>query len=373
MFVQKGEMMKIKLIFFLAVLLLLTSGCGTEYISSKDYEEMPVNFTVAFTSDMMPTEQNYSLKVLELIKSERADMVLHTGDMYVGGGAEKWDNLVNSVLGEDFPYFITSGNHEMDKSSGGWDGYFKKFNKRLSRVKGAKCVGETGVDAACTYKGLFFVLSGAGTKGYGQDQIKNIPPFLSRFSYRIGQYIGNNIINLTKWIHFSDIADGMHASYIKKQLEHSNAVWKICLWHKPNSLMQVDSHFDGPGWDVYESCREEGAFIIHGHVHQYARTFLMDDFSKQKIDSVEKNNIILEKNKSFVIDCGLGGQPTYDQDDALAANPWWAVIHTKKDGVKHGALFCIFNLDGEKDKAHCYFKNIDGEIIDQFNMTSKLE
>ena len=37
-----------------------------------------------------------------------------------------------------------------------------------------------------------------------------------------------------------------------------------------------------------------------------------------------------------------------------------------------GALFCTFNAGGQPNKAYCYFKNIDGRIIDEFTITSFL-
>ena len=36
--------------------------------------------------------------------------------------------------------------------------------------------------------------------------------------------------------------------------------------------------------------------------------------------------------------------------------------------AESGALFIDFNVDGDPNRAHAYFKNIDGEIIDEYEI-----
>ena len=41
-------------------------------------------------------------------------------------------------------------------------------------------------------------------------------------------------------------------------------------------------------------------------------------------------------------------------------------------GVNFGALFIIFHVNGQPDKARGYFKDIDGDVIDEFEIVSKI-
>jgi hypothetical protein len=283
----------------------------------------PAEVKVAFIADQGFGED--SKTVLELIKTEQADMVLHQGDLDYQDNPDAWDVQINSVLGEDFPYFASVGNHELDE----WPEYQKKLQDRLNKVEGANCKGDLGVNSYCTYKGIFFILSGVGTFGAG------------------------------------------HESYIKEQLTNSNAPWKICSWHKNQRLMQVEGKNDDTGWQVYEQCRKAGAIIATGHGHTYSRTHLMNNFEAQTISSTS-NTLEIDKGKTFAFVSGLGGKSIRSQNDKLAANPWWAKVYTKDQNAEFGALFCIFNYQEVEDKAHCYFRNISGDIIDEFDLVSNL-
>ena len=43
-------------------------------------------------------------------------------------------------------------------------------------------------------------------------------------------------------------------------------------------------------------------------------------------------------------------------------------MYTSAQGANFGELFCTFNVDGDEGKAHCYFKDIDGVIADEFDV-----
>ncbi len=120
-------------------------------------------------------------------------MVIHSGDYDYENDPNSWDSQINSVLGSSFPYFSSVGNHDVAE----WSGYKSKIYNRLQKVTGAQCVGEVGVNAVCTYKGITVVLSGVGTFGS-----KHVPFIESAFSTYPGR-------------------------------------WRICSWHKNQKLMQV--------------------------------------------------------------------------------------------------------------------------------------
>jgi len=300
------------------------------------YAETPVvpppNFKVAFIGDQGLGPN--SISVLQLIKDEGAQMVLHQGDFEYTNNPTAWDNQINSVLGDDFPYFASVGNHDLPA----WSGYQQKLNERLAKVSSAVCNGELGVKSSCTYKGLFFILSGAGTLGSGHD------------------------------------------TFIKNELSSDDSIWSICSWHKNMNAMQLGHKTDDTGWPVYEECRIGGAIIATAHEHSYERTRTLSSIQNQIIDPdwSDPNNVRVSEGSSFVFVSGLGGLSIRDQERCLPINfPYgcndvWASIYTSNQGANFGALFCSFNVDGLPYKANCYFKDISGNIPDQFTITSHL-
>jgi hypothetical protein len=76
--------------------------------------------------------------------------------------------------------------------------------------------------------------------------------------------------------------------------------------------------------------------------------------------------------RTLAVVSGLGGASIRDQERCLPATaPYgcqgeWAVIYTSTQSAKHGVLFVEFHADGDERKAHGWFKNVDGEIIDDF-------
>lgn len=287
------------------------------------YTVPPENFKVAFIGDQGLGEN--ARAVLHLIKDENADMILHQGDFDYEDNPLEWESQIDDIFGPTFPYFASIGNHDLQV----WPVYQKKLQDRVNRIKEAKCEGDLGVKSYCIYKGIFFVLSGAGTK------------------------------------------DSEHDKYIERQLNKTNLTWRICSWHKNQRLMQVGGKLDETGWDVYDECRSGGAIIATGHEHSYSRTHLMESFEEQIVASTS-NMLEIEKGKTFAFVSGLGGRSIRSQIDELASKPWWAAVYTAKQDANYGALFCIFNANGIENTAYCYFENIDGKIIDKFNIKSKL-
>ena len=135
--------------------------------------------------------------------------------------------------------------------------------------------------------------------------------------------------------------------------------------------MQVGRRSDAVGWEAYEVCRKGGAIIATAHDHSYERTHLLDNFETQSIVSTS-NVLQIEEGKTFAFVSGLGGRSIRGQIDELVANPWWAAVYGRGQGANFGALFCIFNLDGVPDSAHCYFKDIAGVIADEFDLVSAI-
>jgi hypothetical protein len=291
----------------------------------------PPNFKVAIFGDT--SIQDTTREVFQLVKDEGADMVIHQGDMdnFEEGSdsPQIFDQMINEILGENFPFFITIGNHDLWT----WDddnGIQELFEARLARIDGAECIGEYGVMAVCNYQGIAFIQSGVGLRGGSEEE---------------------------------------HTAFIQEQLGLDDHIWRICSWHMQMNKMQVGTYGDNTGWGVYEACREGGAFVVNGHEHSYARTFLMDSFENQIIANTSRI-LELQEGKSFALHSGLGGHSIRNQDEDW---PWFDAIYTSDQDANFGALFCTFNIDGQPDQASCYFKDIDGVVPDEFELVSKIQ
>ena len=166
------------------------------------------------------------------------------------------------------------------------------------------CIGNLGVNTFCTYKGVSFVLSGAGTEG----------------------------IN--------------HSDFMTSAFAVFGSIWRIAAWHKNQHLMQLGlkrkkSHtkkkkckiiffqikgdkLDETGWKVYETARMNGAIIATGHEHSYCRSKPMTDFETQTFENVS-TNFLVGSGKTYVHVTGTGGRPIRPCTDNSQYQPWWAV------------------------------------------------
>ena len=285
-------------------------------------------------------------RVLELIKSERADLVLHQGDFDYAENARGFFGTIDSILGPDFPYFASVGNHDTDSwRERCWDrnGCYAKFLKaRMARL-GVRPDDPDLDDQmySVTYRGLRLVFVGEG-------------------GVRAG--------------------DKVYAPYIQRQLATDDHIWKICSWHKNQQAMQVGGKDDEMGWRVYEACKDLGAVIATAHEHSYQRTRTLTSMKDLAVDAscADPNALCIatgSPGRSFAFVSGLGGHSVRDQTRCLPATfPYgckgaWAKIYTATQGATFGALFIVFNIDGDPTKAHGYFKNINGQIVDRFEIT----
>jgi hypothetical protein len=143
-------------------------------------------------------------------------------------------------------------------------------------------------------------------------------------------------------------------------------------------LMQAGGKSDETGWGVYEESRAGGAIIATGHEHSYERTHLLSSMMNQTVASTS-NTLTLTKGNSFVFVSGLGGESVRVQK---LGGPWWASIYTLtcllgdpvcRPNANYGALFGVFNVDGQANKASFYFKDINGVIADSFTVISDVE
>lgn len=262
--------------------------------------------------------------VLTLIKNENAAAVVVEGDMSYSSDPTTWWNDVNAVLGSSFPVFISRGNHD-DPS---WTGYLAEAANHLGGA--TRVAGAHDANYKTTFRGLVLATVKLGDTG------SRITPFL----------------------------------------QSDDHIWKICQWHQNQQAMQIGGKGNEMGWDVYETCRQQGAIIQTGHEHSYERTKTLTSMTNQTVDTAcsGANNLCVGPGRTFASVVGLGGNSIRGQSRCLPAtapygcNGEWAFIYTSNQSAVNGAQFIVFNDTGPKH-ASGYFKNVNGATVDTFTIT----
>lgn len=306
---------------------------GSVYGSSLSTDR---ELRVAFLGDQGVNPQARS--VLQLVVDEGADALVLLGDLSYGDGTPAdWSAQVDDVLGDDFPYFAVIGNHDIND----WlepGGFAEIVNERLARIPGAHCEGEYGIKASCTYRGLSFVTSGVGT--YGSD----------------------------------------HEAFLDSALQSSDAVFRLCLWHKNQHDMQLGKKSDEVGWEAYRICARHGVPVLNGHEHSYSRTQPLTAIGEREQmhgATGAMSDFELSPGRTFVAVSGLGGKGRRERSADHAHDEWWASTYARNDqrmngnltgtapDIEDGALFVTFHVDNDPYKARAYFKTVRGEIRDE--------
>jgi len=264
------------------------------------------------------------VRVLNMVKDEGVQAVVHSGDFDYENSPAVWMDQLESILGDDFPYFASIGNHDNLQ----WSTYQRLLMAHNLRAN-VSCVGDIGVQATCTFQGLLMVISGVGTRPGDID----------------------------------------HDAYITQQLSQQDNIWKVVSWHKNHRDYQIGGKLTEVGLENYDAALEQGAILATGHEHSYCRSHLMSSFSEYTV--VDTNNTInIEPGRSFVFVSGLGGQSIRDWNDNLIRNPWWAAYAASDNNVADGALFCTFNIENNPRLAECTFRDTNDVVWDTFRILS---
>ncbi len=285
-------------------------------------------------------------RVLGLIRSEGAAMVMHQGDFDYANDPEGFFATIDSILGPNFPYFASVGNHDIDSWGEGCSNrngcYAALLKNRMARIGVIPDDPNLNDEMySVTYRGLKMV-------------------FVGQEGARAG--------------------DTVYAPYLRDQLATDDHMWKICSWHRDQTAMQLGDKRDEMGWRVYETCKDLGAIIATAHEHSYHRTKTLTSVQDQIVDAscpspdtlcVARGN----PGRSFVFVSGLGGESIRPQDRCVPATPpygckgEWAAIYTSTQNATYGALFITFNAGGDPRRARGYFKNVDGQVVDTFEIS----
>jgi len=288
----------------------------------------PPNFRVAFTGDT--DKGTNARRVFQLVRDEGAQALLVAGDLSYSS-VSPWTSLVTDVFGPDFPVFAVVGNHD----TGDWPEYQAYLEDRANRA-GATWYGDYGVESTVVYKDLVIVMLGAGTLGSTSRQ----------------------------------------EGFLADELNRYNNVWEIACWHKNQRAMQLGDKGDEAGWGVYENARMGGALIMTGHEHSYERTNVLSDMTSQVVAD-DTSPYTVRPGQTFATVTGLGGHSIRRQVRCAPTTfPYgcdgtWGMIYTSDQGAKYGALFIDFHVDGDPRKARAYFKNVDGEVVDSYEIVKE--
>jgi predicted phosphodiesterase len=311
-----------------------SSGSTTDAIPEG---ATPENLRVAFFGDHGLGSD--SIATLQLVRDEGAEFLVILGDFDYDDDPTAWHEQLDLGLGPDFPMFAVAGNHDEDA----WDGYREVLMDRAPVVD-VDCEGEIGIQMSCEYHGLDMVLSGVGTMD---------PP-----------------------------GDVSHEDFIAQSLAESESIWKVCAWHKNQHDMQVGDKGDEVGWEAYQNCQAGGAIIATGHEHTYERTYTLTDLGNHDggHGAIGEPEVMqVGPGSTFVFVAGLGGVGIRDFEPDHADDTWWATYYTSNLYVQNGdpiedftveigVLFIDFHVDGDPYKARGYFKNLAGEMIDEFEI-----
>jgi hypothetical protein len=268
--------------------------------------------------------------------------VLHQGDFDYHNDPIGFWTSVDRILGANFPYFVSVGNHDVTNwALSAKPSYARYLFDRLNRTGIVPDSLELNNEMySLVFKGLKIVFVGE-QRGAG---------------------------------------DSVYAPYISSQMKADNHIWKVCSWHRNMSAMQVGDKTDDMGWGVYEACREAGAIIATAHEHSYERTKTLTSMTNQTVDpeSSDPNRLVVARGKTFSFVSGLGGESVRVQKRCWPVTPpygcrgEWAKIYTSNQSAQYGALFITFYVNGDPNRAHGYFKNISGQIVDEFDVNKAL-
>ena len=115
--------------------LVVAHGVQMGLVQAAALTETTPNLKAAFLGDLGLSGNAQA--ALQLVQAEGADIVLHQGDFGYNETDSltptNWDERITSILGGNFPYFGSVGNHVV----GQWTDYQQLLQARLDRIAGA--------------------------------------------------------------------------------------------------------------------------------------------------------------------------------------------------------------------------------------------
>lgn len=324
--VYYGKMRNIrrKLPIFYVVSLVISIGAGLFFLRQFTdlFRQPSTTLSIAFVGDFGLTEDTKN--VLQLIANESPDALIMLGDYDYIDTPSAFIALLNTYI-PNVPLTGVIGNHDVKT----WHEYEKFFESKRETQLPLQCTGEIGIEEVCTTPYVTFVNVGIGMTS--QDPL----------------------------------------TFIEKTLQESKTPWNFCVWHFNHTNLQVGKKTTEAPTEAYEVCRKYGAAVITAHEHSYSRTYALRDYTTLDVATTE-SHIELIPGTSFTVVSGLGGKSIREANPERVYLSHWASAYTASHSAKAGVFFCTLEEKHIQPKGNCYFKNVDGEIIDAFTLLSTL-
>jgi hypothetical protein len=310
--------------------------------------------------------------VFAQLRREGVELVLQNGDLdYAPESPERWDSFLEASLGGKMNLLETSGNHEEMWGS-----------KRTGSVYGAKWQIPGGYRDKAIARYLNSSLAGACEGDFG-----------NRMSCIVD---GVHIVGLG-WNQTVVEPGGWNASAVFMDEAFKAfplAKWRLAFWHAPASSLALGYNQDLPAAAaLYEVARKWGAFVSNGHVHNYARTKVIAQYSFDlgtypvPSPGSRKQLPTLSCGETFSVTTGMGGFEFEAAGPDLANQKYWDAYYALANGTKAvegapkawGALICDFPTARnakEPDRAPCRFM-VNGaqgkvsDVVDRFTIRNK--
>lgn len=309
-----------------------TTSPAPTNVGSSGTVAPPPNTKIAFVGDT--GDGNDFQAVLNMIKAEGAQAVIHSGDLSYTNSATTFINKINATLGPNFPYFMGQGNHDTGTK---WAGY-------VPRIPSQYVIAGTPESAnyAVNWNNIYIA--------FGKSKIS------------------------TPSTYSSDL-----------KLAQAQNIWKICSFHEVHRAMHTGYKKTEIPFSVYDECRTYGAMTTNGHAHTYSRTVTLLSAAGQQKDPAYPDPFVLGLGRGAFFDfhTGVSGHGTgqwqrcrrttdasEDGKCDIFANRNGAVI--TREGDPYGAGFITFNVGGDPRKAVGYYKETGSTTnIDDFTITAQ--
>jgi len=276
---------------------------------------------VAFTGD---NGVRLAQEVYNRINLFNSELIIHSGDLGYQRGPYEFFRMSDSIVGPEILFVPAIGSHDIDD----WDIYSSEFISRINNNSNITCTGELGIKSSCIYKNLI--------------QIISIAPRFERHGFGSSE---------------------IYRRYAEISLRNSNIPWKICLFHASSGNFQTSVINSGRYYNVYQTCRTAGAFIVSGNAHIYTRTHGLSNFNPIVIGSISQE-LTVGLGNSFSMVVGIGGQRIFRKDPVKESWAWIARSYGFQDNIGSGVVLCNFNTN----RANCTLVSGTGNILDIFSI-----
>lgn len=343
----------------IALVLLIFSSLGHGYTSKyENVRNQAQEVTVALIGDTGADQMFGS--VLHLVANENADVVMINGDLGYNSSPEKWNDRLKSSI-DTSKYFVigTLGNHDAgskDKYLALFDGY-RNDNKDLR----TKCSGTTGVkeghdiiavDEVCTFGNVSIIASGIGLvlsttylENRLEQKLKNVPKenwSLAGYHYTVTS-MNPGIKGDENTYKFFDLLRQYGAIGAQAHTHSGMASCPIASPFVRGAEVKCHASF---GSDL------EARFVAPG-----IGLFMDSSLGGKEIRNRSRCHSSKEKGCQHLVD--LISDEGYTRTDGTI----------KSDFNPFGAMFIVFNLDGDPTKALAYYKSVDGKVVFKFNIS----